>query len=43
MADFSKSGCCDCGSNKSCPDAFADFAAELCSPSPSKKDKSKAK
>ncbi len=43
MADFSKSGCCECSSNKSCPDAFANFAAELCPSSKAQKSKSKEK
>lgn len=43
MADFSKSGCCDCKSIKSCPEAFSDFAAELCPSSPAKSGKSKEK
>lgn len=41
MADFSKSGCCECSSSKGCPDAFANFAAELCPKSSKSKDKSK--
>lgn len=43
MADFSKSGCCDCSANKSCSEAFSDFAAELCPSSPAKKNKDKSK
>lgn len=43
MADFSKSGCCDCSANKSCSDAFANFASELCPSSQSRKSKEKSK
>ncbi len=43
MADFRKSDCCDCSANKSCSDAFANFASELCPSAPGKKNKSKAK
>lgn len=41
MADFSKSACCDCGDKSCCPDAFANFAAELCPKSSKGKDKNK--
>lgn len=30
MADFRKSDCCSCSDNKTCPEAFTEFAAELC-------------
>jgi hypothetical protein len=43
MADFRKSGCCDCGAYKSCPDAFANFASELCPSSSARKNKDKSK
>ncbi|HMM19764.1 MAG TPA: hypothetical protein PKA10_03420 [Selenomonadales bacterium] len=43
MGDFSKSGCTDCNSNKKCPDAFANFAAELCPDEACKKDAEKCK
>lgn len=43
MADFRKSGCCDCSTSKGCSEAFSDFAAELCPSSPSKKSKDKSK